>query len=94
MTMTVKALVERLKSYPQDAKIIIDCPKGKSDMETKEMMMEQMVVYVLLEKTLATGDVFVVGVYESYEDAGEEMRNLMDMYVEERDYLIVDRTVV
>ena len=31
MTMTVKALVERLKSYPQDAKIIIDCPKGKSD---------------------------------------------------------------
>ena len=24
MTMTVKALVERLKSYPQDAKIVID----------------------------------------------------------------------
>lgn len=52
------------------------------------------IVYVLLEKTPATGDVFVVGVYETYEFAGKVMRDYMDLYGQERTYIIVDRAVI
>jgi hypothetical protein len=51
-------------------------------------------VYVLLEKSLTTGDVHVVGVYESYDLAEAVMEDHMDLYEEERSYKIVDRTLV
>ena len=52
------------------------------------------IVYVLVEKTLATGDVFIVGVYDSYELAGEVMRDHIDLYGHDRSYTIVDKAVV
>jgi len=51
-------------------------------------------VYVLLEKSLSTGDVFVVGVYESQSLAEAVMEDHMALYEEERSYKIVDRTVI
>jgi hypothetical protein len=56
------------------------------------MMMEM--VYVLLEKSLTTSDVHVVGVYESFDLAEAVMEDHMDLYEEERSYKIVDRTLV
>ena len=47
-------------------------------------------VYVLLEKSLTTSDVHVVGVYKSYDLAEAVMEGHMDLYEEERSYKIVE----
>jgi hypothetical protein len=51
------------------------------------------VVHVLIEKTLSTGLMRVVGVYDSIELAEEVMEEMMTIFEEERAYKIDSRTL-
>lgn len=51
------------------------------------------VVHVLIEKTLSTGLMRVVGVYDSIELAKEVMEEMMTIFEEKRAYKIDSRTL-
>lgn len=52
------------------------------------------VVHVLIEKTLSTGSMRVVGVYDSIELAEEVISEMMTIFKKERAYKIDSRTLV
>ena len=52
------------------------------------------VVHMLIEKTLSTGSIRVVGVYDSIELAEEVMEEMMTIFKKERAYKIDSRTLV